>query len=358
MEKGFGGEIPCMDVQQGEVLYYLQGFNAQNDPVATAGDRNRPYKVPVKRDKIEGEAPHLPGREPSRQCADTGDCPPGFPGCSKAGGAAESTLKSEGEECEEDTECKSGTCGKNKQCTAEEGAEGKAGKRAHFWIGVSGQLDLTVLPSASNVCRFHAKDDVPPPDPAQVGTPINTAGYYCTTSSGADFPTNETNNPQPDRSDKVSGGIAPANVRVMLTLDYAITTNIMAGIRFGYVLNTYPGSVGNAFAPVHVEGRFTYVVGKDALARAGLAPYVFVAGGVAEWDAQVPVTVQEKGTQGNLTVQAWNVGGPGFASLGGGIRYAFTPRFAGTLGARVNAALGGASTLFSVSPELGVAVGF
>jgi len=220
-------------------------------------------------------------------------------------------------------------------------------------------MDFIVLPSADDVCRL-----------APNATPQNTAGYYCTNSDGSDYPARPPQDTQgaqnqlilPGKSDKVSGGIAPATIRVMLTLDYAITANIMAGIRFGYVLNTYPGvaasNEGKTFAPIHAEARFTYVIGKDALAKKGLAPYVFVAGGASEWDAEVNVTVIEKGTNSNKNVQAWNVAGPGFASLGGGLRYGFTPKFAGRFGPRFNLAFGSTGVTPSISPELGVAIGF
>jgi hypothetical protein len=113
-EKGWGSVLPCADVQQGVTQYYIQGFNAANDPVAVGGDRNNPYKVKVTREKV-AEAPHLPGQPAPTQCADTGDCPPNFPGCKKAavGPVAEQPEpagKDGGEFCEEDSECKSKEC--------------------------------------------------------------------------------------------------------------------------------------------------------------------------------------------------------------------------------------------------------
>jgi hypothetical protein len=356
VEKGWGAEVPCPDVQQGDLVYYVQGFNAANDPVATSGDRNSPYKTAVKREPLAGEAPHFPGKEPSKQCADAGDCPPDFPGCKK--GAAEAstegvTLRSEGEDCDEDSQCESSTC-KDSKCTAP-----SSRKRPKFWIGVAGQLDFVSLPSANDVCVL-----------AGNATPQNSAGYYCTNSDGSDYPTrppqdkNGTQNQRivPGVSDKVQGGLARGNIRAMVTFDFAPTANLMLGVRLGYVLNTYPGTAasndGKTFAPVHLEARVAYVFGKDALAKAGLAPYVFVAGGVAEWDAQVSVTVVETGANGAKSVQAWNTAGPGFVSLGGGLRYAFTPRFAALFGPRLNAAFGGTGTVLSASPELSLQYGF
>ena len=98
-EKQWGGNSPCGDVQTGDFLYYIQGFNDQNDPVATAGSRNEPYKTKITAQPV-ADAPHLPNQPAPTQCADTGDCPPDFPGCKKkppAGGTEEPTGKPEGE---------------------------------------------------------------------------------------------------------------------------------------------------------------------------------------------------------------------------------------------------------------------
>src|SRR6185436_7919487 len=74
-DKGWGSVIPCSDVQQGVTQYYIQGLNKDNDMVASSGDRNTPFKVNVKREKVDSP-PHLPNQGPPTQCADTGDCPP------------------------------------------------------------------------------------------------------------------------------------------------------------------------------------------------------------------------------------------------------------------------------------------
>jgi hypothetical protein len=353
---GWGVEIPCADVQQGDLLYYLQGFNANNDPVATGGDRNNPFKTTVKRD-FAGEAPHFPGKEAPKQCAEAGDCPPDFPGCKKGGAeepTGESTLKSEGAECEDDGECQSGSC-KDKVCTAGEGKKSSS-KRAKFWIGASFQMDFVLLPSANQVCLLNA-----------AALPVNTSGYYCTDSSGNDFPSRTNpaqNNSIQNGSDQVQGGFAPGDIRLMLTFDYAATENLLVGARLGYVLNSYNGSAakneGKAFAPIHAEARGTWVFGRDPLSNAGLAPYAMVAAGISEWDAQVAVNVAEKGANNQVSTQsykAWVVSGPAFFSLGGGLRYAFTPHFAAMVGPRFNVAFGNAS-LISLSPELGVQYGF
>jgi len=363
-DKGWGALLPCTDVQQGTTQYYLQGFNAQNDPVATGGDRNNAYKVPVKREKV-AEAPHLPGQPAPAQCADTGDCPPNFPGCKKAPPpgkveTAEVTGKDGGEFCEEDTECRSKTCSNNK-CTEPEG-EKKAPK---FWLGLSGSFDYSLVSSAEDVCKLSTTRE------GQL--PLNDQNYYCTNTNGSDYPfrqiqgVNDPRNPENDNlvvgtSNRVSGGGTIGNIRIMATLDYALSMNVLLGARIGYVANSYPGKAagddGKTFPPIHLELRGTFLIGKDALIKK-LAPYVMAGAGVATWDASVKVGVVERVGTVNTPRQAdaWQIAGPGFFAVGGGARIGFSPRVAMMAGARINLAFGNAFVP-SAGPELGIQFGF
>ena len=357
--KGWGGTITCLDVIQGDFQYYLQGFNDQNDPVATAGDRNHPYKVPIKRDKIEGDPPHLPDQPPPTQCADTGDCPPDFPGChgSKPSGD-ENKGKGEDADCEEDTECESKVCKKNKCTKPEEKSEGKLRR---VWVGFSAGIEFMLVGSADDVCKLD-----------QSASPINTAGYYCVNSDGTDYPdrndrtgTQNKNIVQDGKTDKVSGGGTLGNIRLLLSVDFALSANFMLGVRGGLILNTYPGVAASndgkssALGPVHLEARGTYIIGKDALLKAGLAPYAMGAAGYGQFTGKVGVSVRETGTAGTKQVDAWSIGGPLFFALGGGIRYAFSPRAAFLGGPRINFALGNGFGLFpSMGLEAGMQFGF
>ena len=47
---------------------------------AASARSKEPFKTTIK-NELEGEAPHLPGKKPSAQCKEKGDCPPGMPGC-------------------------------------------------------------------------------------------------------------------------------------------------------------------------------------------------------------------------------------------------------------------------------------
>ena len=368
-EKGWGAVLPCGDVQQGTTQYYIQGFNAANDPVAVGGDRNNAYKVKVQTEKV-AEPPHLPNQPAPTQCADTGDCPPNFPGCKKAGpviGPVEPTGKDGGEFCEEDSECKSKECKSNK-CTDFE-TEKKVRK---VWVGVSIGFDYVLVPSADDVCKLTPSTA---PDPL---TPINSSNYYCTNSDGSDYPyrplnkadaaanplAKENNNLVVGSSDKVSGGGAFVNVRLMASLDYALNLNMLLGVRAGYVLNTYPGEAAKqdnkAFPPVHLELRGTYLIGKDALVQKAV-PYVMAGAGISTFEAAVKVSVVEQNPATNLRtardVDAWHLAGPGFITFGGGARVALSPRAAFMLGARINLAFGN-SFAPSAGPDVGLVFGF
>lgn len=369
--EGWGGQLPCADVQQGVSQYYIQGFNAANDPVATGGDRNNPYKVPVKREKV-AEPPHLPGQSPPTQCQDTGDCPPNFPGCKKApvGSSAAASSSSQevagkdgGEFCEEDSECRSGTCDDSK-CTEPEGPA----KMKRAWIGVWGAFEWSFVPSANSVCSISSTRE------GQL--PLNDKNYYCVNDDNSDFPyrqvqgqsnarDGENDNLSRDLSNKVSGGGAFGNIRIMASFDYALTANWMIGARVGFVALTYPGQAakddGATFPPLHLEARGTYLFGKDALMKT-FAPYAFLAAGVSTFDAKVKVAVVETDPSdaSNRTqreVSAWNIAGPGFFALGGGARVAFAERFAFMGGLKFNMAFGN-SFAPSIGPEVGLLVGF
>jgi hypothetical protein len=384
---GYGGLIPCKDVTQGTMTYYVQGFNAANDPVATSGSRSKPYTVPVKA-QITGPAPSLPGQDPPKQCGELAgaECPPDFPGCNSKKGSGEdcdkdvqcssnscvggkcAEKKAGGEECEKDDECTSGSCSDGK-CTAAKKSSGedcesndecdsgscKEGKCSgggggafkRVWVGLAVSLDIDVMPGAQNVC-------------SKTQGQINSAGYGCVDGSGASFPANATVNGEiiPNRSDQVEGGFAHGPLTIMATFDYALNPNMMLGARAGYEALTIP--TGSAFAPVHLEARFTYLIGKDAI-NAKIAPMAFVGVGAGEFDAFVPVTVfgNVNGVIGSQQVSAWLTAGPIFATAGGGARLMLSKKIAATGALKLQGAFGGsAGFLFGVVPELGIQFGF
>jgi hypothetical protein len=418
VDSGFGGMIPCKDVQQGNILYFIQGFNAQNDPVATSGSKGKPFTVEVK-DEVEGPPPSLPGEEPPKQCtgaaasAET-ECPPDFPGCAGAGKdageecdkdkeckshscldgkCAEGSL-AEGEECEKDAQCKSGMCTDDKKCGAAKKGEGeecgaddecdsgkcredkcqgagRGGKFPRVWIGGALQLDLLLLPGGQDVCVLNFKTGI--------GGLSDNPGYSCIDpSNGANFPGGGqkdggkalnlmiAQSAGPPPSDEVkTGGFKPANLRLLVSIDYALNQNMLLGARAGYVLFTDPGaSPGAAFPPLHLEARFTLLVGHNALTKKGIAPMLFAGVGAGEFDAFVPVTVLSNPkvtgkAQTELPENAWLTAGPIFASAGGGARFLLSSKVAATAALKFEAGFGGAAGFLpGIAPELGLQFGF
>jgi hypothetical protein len=391
-QSGYGGLIPCKDVTQGTMSYYIQGFNAANDPVATSGSRNKPYTVPVK-SQITGPPPALPGQEPPKQCGELAgaECPPDFPGCNNKKGAGEdcekdaqctsgscvggkcAEKKSGGEECSKDDECASGSCSDGK-CTAAKKADGEecessdecdsgsckegkcsgggGGKFPRLWVGLSIGIDMYLMPGANNVC-------------SRTTGQINSAGYACADSGGTPFPPNaEVNGDiQPNRSDQVQGGFAHGPFTLSLSFDYALNANMLVGARGGYSLLTMPSALSPAFAPVRAEARFTYLFGKDAIMQK-IAPLAFVSVGVGEFDAFVPVSVflnpsPNVQPQNPYSMNAWLTAGPLFAGAGGGVRLSLSKHLAATGALRIQMAFGGAAgSLFGVAPEAGIQYGF
>jgi hypothetical protein len=388
---GYGGLIPCKDVTQGTMSYYVQGFNAANDPVATAGSRNKPYTVPVKAE-ITGPAPAFPGEDAPKQCSElaVAECPPDFPGCNnpKKGSGEDcdnnkectsnscvggkcAEKKAGGEDCEKDDECTSASCADGKcseakkaagqecdgddDCDSDSCSDGKCsaaggGKFPRIWVGLNVSLDLDVMKGASDAC-------------SQTSGSINTAGYRCVDGSGALFPATQAENGNIviGRSDQVQGGVTHGPFTILASFDYALSQNLLVGARAGYELLTIP--TGAAFAPVHLEARLTYLFGKDAL-TSRLAPLALVGLGVGEFDAFVPVTAYSQPTAKDPqatphSFNAWLTAGPVFATAGGGLRYLVKKRIAATLAIKLQGAFGGyAGFLFGVVPELGVQVGF
>ena len=423
---GYGALIPCKDVQQGSMQYYVVGFNPQNDPVATSGSRNKPYTVAVN-PQISGPVPSLPGHDPPAKCsggtadANSTECPPDFPGCNapkKQSGEdcskdAECSnglciggkcieKKGSGEDCEADKECSSGACSDGK-CASTKGAgescekddectsghcdddkcvapTGPKGALHRWWIGLSFQADIYLMPQADEICKLAERGTYAMMN-VQVNPllPQNKAGYNCVNpTDNSNFPGTAQGGSNPavagiflnDQFDahSVNGGPILGNLRILASLDMALNANMMLGARLGYVLFTDPatGTPGAAFPPVHLEARFTYLFGRDALISSTVAPLVFAGLGLGEFDAFIPVTVDPRTTTqtppgpggGPVGENAWLTSGPFFFSVGAGARVRFSERVAGTAAVKFEEAVGGtAGSLPGIAPEVGLQLG-
>jgi hypothetical protein len=107
--RGYGFEIPCGDVFEPEVNYYIAVFDASGSPISFAGSQSAPISVPIVATRTTS-APALPGRAPPTQCTSMEEeCPPGMAGCHGGGGSGHGTAGL-GDSCHANSDCASGNC--------------------------------------------------------------------------------------------------------------------------------------------------------------------------------------------------------------------------------------------------------
>jgi hypothetical protein len=226
---------------------------------------------------------------------------------------------------------------------------------ARLWLGVAGAIDLLSMPAANDACLLGSG-----------GEPTTPSNLYCTNPDGTDFPSRASSMQNSElvkgQAGQLAGGFQPGDVRAMLSVDYALNPNVLVGGRLGYVANSYTGSAASkdgraAGFKIHVEGRATYLLGANPLARAGFAPMGFAGLGLAEFDGHATSVVTLSNVKGQQPVDVWRTDGPFFVMLGGGARYQFSTRAAFTGALRLNVAIGNGA-LVTYGPEIGLAYGF
>lgn len=368
MGEGYAATIPCKDVLEGPLVYFVTGFDKDNTPVANAGDKQKPFIVRVRKEVPVADRAHFPGAEPPAQCAEPTDCPPNFPGC-KAATSASDDLGEIGDECDAGDECKSGVCAKGVCAVASKSKSSSSsgaasGAPATWFVGASGGFDLVFMPDAKDACRL-----------GDNGKPLN-AGVYCT-SLGADFPARGTDEnarlaapatatTQAGFPGRINAGTALGTVSANLHLDYALESNVLVGARLGWLFNGYSGKAaqedGAALGlPVHAEGRFTYFLPtNDKPLEEGLGLYVFGGVGITQQASSVltKVRLAPGGDANEGSVNGWFLGGPFMVGLGAGARYAVARNIAVFAAPRLQFTFGGGAFGTAISPEIGMQYGF
>ncbi len=301
-KSGYAAEVPCLDVgTTGKLEYFIQATDAAGAFLAASGTPTKPHVVQIKNELI-GDAPHLPGKPPPAQCADPGDCPPDFPGCKHVEGdeGAGATVCTQDSDCGSGESCVDGSC--------EEAATGGAEAKKN-WLGLGVQQDVLLFSAGTEVCSGGNEYSCFYEDPDE---------YY------EDIPYEGGGN-------EVASGLKPATTRLYVSYDRLLGKNVTAGVRLGYAFGGGPKVPDrNAFLPLHAEARFAYWFGSDPFAKKGLRPFVALAGGLAEVQGKVLVTVYENqaayDADERTKLAAWKRAGTGFAALGAGTFFAFTPR--------------------------------
>ncbi len=307
VKKGYGIEVPCYDVGgvTGQLKYFIQAFDADNNAVSFAGTRNAPIVVPIKL-QLDGEPPHLPGQAPAARCADRADCPPGLPGC-----------------------------GKDKPIDEPEPQEGASFKKN--WVSLAFQQDWLGLSGAKNTCSGGTDYTCFDGDEFYVPIPYDKSGG------------------------ELAGGLAVATSRIILGYDRIFGKNISVGVRAGFAFGGGPQAPGGAaFIPFHGELRAAYWFGTEPFAKAGFRPYVTAGVGFGQVDASVQVTVytteQDFIDDKHQVLDAWKKSGPIFISAGGGAMYAIKPNTGPMADVRLVQVFGSSGT--AVAATVGYSHGF
>jgi len=107
---GWGVEIPCGQVIQGSIDYYISAVDDAATTLASTGSEDAPMHVPVLAASARRTvpAPSLPNRPAPEACSSADECPPGVTGPSCRRGAAGTGNGGLGDPCGTSSECGEG----------------------------------------------------------------------------------------------------------------------------------------------------------------------------------------------------------------------------------------------------------
>lgn len=151
-DDGFTFLIPCTDVFEPTVEYFIIAVDGRGKTVGHAGSSANPIAVPIVRTRSQ-PAPSLPGQLPPAQCGADDECPPGMPGC-RSGHAGM------GDTCSVDNDCKSGLVCDDNFCVSGERSDEESSSRKssvkRFFV------DLNFGVGATRINPGRAPDRKPP----------------------------------------------------------------------------------------------------------------------------------------------------------------------------------------------------
>ena len=258
MSGGFGFEIPCTDVFEPEMQYYIVAFSDDGSPVGFAGTADDPIEVPIVSTRST-PPPSLPGQVPPEPCGDE-ECPPGMPGCTgsdRRGGM--------GDSCRNPSDCRAGLTCEDDLCVTGDGDDPDPppdGDVPLFFLHAGVGLTFGYVTSGM------AADGTPPTDGSDRSAWIDDDGIQCDVD-GDGSPT-----PSVYCARVVSAGFVPT-FAIRLTAGYYFTDRIAAAatIRF------QPSAGEGAFSSLLLGARVQYLITDPVVEGFTAAAYLGTAFG-------------------------------------------------------------------------------
>ncbi|MEY4512535.1 MAG: hypothetical protein RLZZ450_4657, partial [Pseudomonadota bacterium] len=308
-DDGYTYLVPCTDVFEPVVEYFIVAKDDDNKMIGNAGTSDAPISVPIVSVRTEA-APSLPGQVPPAQCASSDDeCPPGMPGCGGSGGL--------GDTCSSDSDCGSGlacdddTCSMGERASeADEEEESSSGRKRYkkYFVEAAFGMGLTSVGSgrapdrdAGGVLDTVAMMSRRPDnsiDREKARTLLQARGFDCIATE------DDMQRLQVDKCTVAvnPGGMVPVPV-LNLALGYYLTPKIAVALTGRFQI----GSGDGPLAGILLGGRGEYLLGKPS--DKGLRRSALAGLGVGQLQARPPA----KGSlQGPYATNA-NVGGLGVA---------------------------------------------
>ncbi len=376
--------IPCSATKMiGALSYVIIIKDTSKATVGSVGTLEAPAQLSIVQTTLQ-PPPAFPGEAPPARCAEEEECPPGMPGCTRAGGGGWGDACTPAEQCKKGLYCSAGTCENAPSCEVDSdcasgrcaegfcdmgdnpGVGGGGGGYRKIWVGAHFGVDVYMYGAGQNVCsaqnvavdRKYACYEPDNKTPLVEGYPGVSGGF--------------PNSTYPNGQGTIKGGPKLTTLRALLSFDYAISANLMVGGRVGFAFNGGPKSYtysnynavteGKSFLPIHVEPRLTYHF--VSLGKPGIHPYIHAGGGLAQIDGKMQVQICGKvAADGDMascpsprSVYVYKRLGQGFVTLGGGAMYPFGKNFGAVLNVNLMYMLPDSG--FVIEPSLGAMIGF
>jgi hypothetical protein len=371
---GYAAEIPCTDVFEPELAYYIVAFGSDGSPLGFAGSQAQPYVVPIVATRSQ-PAPALPGRAPPQQCRHMDEeCPPGMPcagrgtrgggrstgsgGGGGGGGGARGSLGL-GDACSRDSECQSGSCrdgfcafgGSSSGGESGGGGSSSGGSSSsstpRFFVRVGAGLGASVVVPGMRADRVPCNSD---------GGPMGPDGRLCDEAADGPVeyiegwrygdvglwqrngyePAHESDEAGRDASGNFAATSCPiplqddnlAHAACLYVRDSGLVANFQIRAEVGYfVLDWFGISLFARFQPISGFGPLSLMLIGARLhfrlldvSTPEFIPRPFVHLHVGGSAGQIQVQVPNNGPQA-----PWGTSGLGGAHVGATVGYRFTP---------------------------------